>query len=656
MSRNIFVSLLAFLLVSSVVIVADQSGIPPFQFDQHEQMEVSWSDLVRTGVSATLVNNELEERDIVLQLSGFLFEDKAGNRLSDQDVLSLESNNITLDLSQDVHILGIQGAPHLATGRYDGYVVATDAESGFVSRLDLLVSVSEEESSGVLSPEGVLPAPLFTIWSARYIRWIPFSSEPAIVFGRFLPLDVSYDESCSIALRPNTPLGYLAGQRGGLAEVFWTGNCEQDGQLMSLELGFAELWQSGVHNGKVNLLPGDSQVGEVKLSVSTTDVVFWPILAIILGVVFAGEVQHTIGVKRPILMLHEQVLSKIEILYKEANAEFLKISEGESFATYTVAASLLQERTKLLTEIEHLRKGRRLSVKKLDEDRTFKQITEQIKSLSSCVAEWAPFAAELKELRREVKELDYGTYQTRPAFLERCEFLLTGGELAVAEGNSAPFLSTRRSEVQEALQLVKSWPELLERTSNLLITLQKIENVPAHSRVLYEDLVSQAKLSVAEVSAILWEAPDRTSLEDYGALRLLNDTERRVRGIEQLKHKLPYLRDPGEWRGSASAAVVEYSRTFLYGYRQPTSRSDVSQRLAQVRTSLRRSDVVIFSISLVVAVITALYQLYIGKDFGSFTDYLNAFIWGFSTRAVLEIVYTGANWLAWSLESSRTIS
>ena len=146
--------------------------------------------------------------------------------------------------------------------------------------------------------------------SIALTRGLPFSDAVLKLDGNEVPLRVPPETTDSqLNLTPHKPLGFATAE-GGLVAISWDGELETlaDGKAVAAQLQIGDLDGPGDYKGKINLL-GTDEKGIVEVSVSATDFIAWPILALLLGIGLAFFVKRWTNVRRVGAELDESLAS-----------------------------------------------------------------------------------------------------------------------------------------------------------------------------------------------------------------------------------------------------------------------------------------------------------------------------------------------------------
>ncbi len=112
----------------------------------------------------------------------------------------------------------------------------------------------------------------------------------------------------------------------------WTGTPSSlPGGLTELRLRLPAVAYAGKYEGAIDLNPADDKAGAVKLTVTVTDLVIWPMLVLAVGIALALALQRYLGVQRTVWRLREDAAALREALDK-ARWHFAGKARGQTYA------------------------------------------------------------------------------------------------------------------------------------------------------------------------------------------------------------------------------------------------------------------------------------------------------------------------------------
>lgn len=612
-----------------------QQPNPPFQFDPQGQTEFAWDDVKKGEAIVQVLNNTAEERVLSVAVSDMDFKDVDGKELETGKVLKPASDEIILPAGRSEPItFSVEEGVVPKEGTYSGFLHVSDSEVAIHLPITITVSAVAALAPAVLAGEP--PVPLVDTWKVRYVRRvIPAPGVDGLwsVSNGFLPLEIDANRGRAIALDQGKPLGYLTSSVEGMAAVSWVGEpqAQPDINKLGIELAFAGLDHSGDYSGKIDLLPDDEEKGEVALTVTVTDFILWPIVAILLGILAAIYGQHRVGVNRNILKLYAD----------EADTKRLK--EGPKYKNYKII-DFEWLRGKVRDAIDALQEQHRWSTVTLGADNeAYKEIVERLSKLDEHVQAWNIFDQELEEL---ASALDGVSATLPPRFKEVASRLLNGVSLAfeqleVEAGEplervrAEELFASRREKVVKATRLAGAWPGWVQRLNQAKADL---ENIGPGVAGELPKVVQEARFELARVETFLYEAPDLDTLENVEMERSLRMAEGLVAGLKRYPPPAARVEKRAEER--AEEVLIQPLIPYPVPGELPV---EDTKRLRVIERTLWRSDWVMFWLALIGGVYTGLDALYFGQAFGTPLDYVKAVAWGLGTKTVLEVIYAAIN-------------
>jgi hypothetical protein len=614
----------------------------PFDFFEHNEVNFTWEDAKKGKTIAQVLNNTTITRTLGVSIDTMVASDGgsqiAANTLNPKpktlQLLPASSAPIAVALLQDV------GKP--AQGTYSGFLHVWEAATNTAIYIRIALAVPAEAAAAPTMAGGEPPVPLVDTWKVQYLRIIPVLNRGWPTANAYLPLDIDVNRGEAIALDPNKPLGYLTNPGRGIGTVSWTLPAADhlDLQKRWIKLNFTGLDHPGDYSGKIDLLPDDKEKGVLNLTVTVTDFMVWPVLTILAGIIAAVLGQHYLSVRRPILKLLED----------EANTKPLE--KGAEEYNYKIV-DFERLRHDIQGRIFELRESHGWTTATLDDaDPEHKEITDSLKKLDEQVRQWNAFGRELAGLKAALKAV---SAQDEPQFKLKAETLLQGGSLAFEHleiggdqtESAQELFETRRSKVEKATKLARSWEEWVRRLEEATKALG--EGNAAKAARLLPTIAQQAKFELARVKTLLWESPDLDTLEAAEMEKSLRLAEGLVSGLKAYPTAPPAAKDAEpERKPFVAIPQVDLSELLLpirwIPYSIPsTLPAHAVERLEVIQRILRRSDSLMFWLAVIGGVYSGLTTLYFGKAFGTLLDYVGAFAWGLGTKATLEVVYAAIN-------------
>jgi hypothetical protein len=620
------VAVLLVAVLQAPILVLAQTPSPPFQFAHDESVAFAWAD-VKSGKAVIQVwNNTSTERSLEVKLEGMDFKDQDGAAIQKiGDVLVLWQEPIPLPAKGHADIpLKRQAAVDIKEGLYSGVLHVSVEELDTTIHIPLEITRPADEVSVAATLVGEAPVPLVSEWSLQHYRGVPAIlglKKLLLPANRFLPLDIEHQEGTAIALDGYRPLGYLIDPNQGLAEVTWTGKPEvrQPYDTYAVELAFDGLDYPGDYTGDIDLLPDDDEEGVVKLTVTVTDFIAWPMLIVLLGVCAAAVTKCLTGVHLNIRRLRTDATAIAKLAPQgtvQGPLGFTITDLGTLVTTGEPAAG--QSPPRLTKAIQDLLTKYRFSTDTLSSDvPAYKEIADELTALEATVKDFTTGKEGTGKFQQELKDLEAALsgISASPAFQTSAEALLEGAPLKLQE------FEERREQVRKATGIALAWPGWDTRQKAAHTALPQPVNFPTKK--------NDAIFLLNQVRTRLDKAKTPEEFERADVESVLRSAESLVAGLREERDE----KDP------KPMSMVPLP----FPWKLP---AEPIERLRILRRRLLRDNWLMFLGQLAVAVYTALVALYFGNAFGTPLHYIEAFAWGFGTVAVLEGLWAALNRLA----------
>lgn len=613
-------------------------------------------------------------------------------------VLAADTGVVVLRPGANTLLLSLRDFATVPTGSYRGDVVVRDTASKQLARRPVEVSVALPPAHPTESEwtTEVYRAALFPEWRAELgwfergaVRCAPSRVERSalgrIFFGlagtciRDNVVPVPEDSLRKVAASSRSVIGVLAHTDTAwkdLGFVTWTGEqppLTPDGKGRGVELDFTSFDYPGVYRGRIDLAPG-ARGGEVDVSVRVTHALLFPFLAIFLGVLLSSLLRRYLRVKRALLQLQEDT-SRVMARFGAVREEFLR-SVGETPAAgYGVEESLRAR----VQQLEESIRGLRRSSNALEKgNEAYDRVVAELDACRKQVEEWPGFGRQLASLARALDTANAELAGEQPPGRSRTgapEGFTRAGELLRGRPLRMDEVEARMAEVQKADAFVREWRRLNRRALLLKTRIRALQTGPR--RPLTDgEAATLASVEKKFVGAWveLWDAEDSEAL---GLNRTRDDLNAAYGGIEPLLSLLPdgEVRQEAEEAGEGGSGVllaagggersgereedrpegpwqqktysVPLTRTRVLHWQWPViaevrageSRTTAESRNRRVSGAIRRQELAYGALTLGVAALTGLNELYFDKPFfGTAHDYVLAILWGFGTRLGFDVV------------------
>lgn len=635
---------------------AQEEPPPRFQFAQLEALELSWTALQERGVEVEIVNNSTKRLDglrVKLSDLGLKAPEEGSQETSAVKNAKALAYATSVSLSpagsSKITLRAVDSPPDLAPADYVGSITVSDADTDTVVRRTVQLAVENPQAKTV-------PEPMVEDWTVRAYRLFPlvdalpwiqtsynlFVDQPIRLSGQSLPLDAKPEEKSKLDPMAGKRLGFAEGGPGSAAVVVSTGKLvTMSDNVVGLKLAFDGLGRPGKYEGKLDFDPDDDET--VALTVEAKDIVLWPMLVILGGLMAGLRAKRYIGKGRKVLVLQERE-AQAGTDFDDAQKRFSEKAVGKPYATYSIEDKLADCRKELQEKLKRLASAQLVTLNETDPDYT--SVVKDLERVETAVKAWASFGDKLVTLdsalglveakaenapRPRISPTERAV--TRPAFLTNARKLLTGQPMTL------DLFESKLQEVDKATTLARSWGESSDRVEELL---KLIANLERHPDAMEEDEKRQlrrAKRTVSEAHSELWRAEDADQLQSKAAIQDLDEAESILWG---LRYVLPEnLAVEGERAMAAERRpaphrfgdVLLLNKAFVSDDEVVTRAGppDDAARARLYADAREKADGRLWWLALALALVTGLASLYIGKPFGTFWDYVNAAAWGAST-------------------------
>jgi hypothetical protein len=410
----------------------------------------------------------------------------------------------------------------------------------------------------------------------------------------------------------------------------------------------------GTYSGKLSLAGINNNLSSVKVVVSVTDFVIWPIIMLAIGLVIALKSLIYLQKKRIIKDIKAR-WDKVKDGYK--NVKFptleLKYQKGnKKFKSYESPSDddLDNYEKALFGALEHYAEGKWLFY---PDDLEFKKIMKALEDAEKDLEllDASGFGKSLEALNNDLFDLmsfldiEYYIFKT-PSILKSTANLLEGRALQVGEAEKIKDKSESTSD------LIKRWMDIARKIKKYYHGIASLDAKPWDKSPEDIDSLLKAYSKVIEANFKLMEVTDSKSLEKMGIDSNLKDacshlaylTVRYEKWVSSEKATIPELR----WSDEAKVMSYGGTTTKLKEAMAPghdllgllmnlTSTSGTPLKMAEIEKAERWvGDLGVLLLGFSATVLVGLNQLYFGKTFGTALDYFTAFLLGASTETLLS--------------------
>ena len=609
------------------------SAKAPFEFAAREELSIEPAELAE-GVEIEILNNGTRRRTLRIRLSDLTLKTDADRPLSNRDALALP-RKVRLPASGSVTLkLATRGTIGLAAGDYSARLTASNRAANTTIRRDVTIAVADPSAK-------VPPVPAVSKLSITATRRTPGGGGlETELDGNELPLDVPPETSGAAVAKPVQERLGLLNREGGIAGVTWDGDTVPvlGGEGLAAVLGVLGVDDPGDYSGTIDLLPADDEAGDVEVTLTVTDFILWPILALMLGIALGYAIKRQINVRRVQDDLRTRLVQVIGV-FEAARADFDKRAVGKPYGLYDITDAFYRACEGAELQIRRLSSWRALEVDKEAHDAAIAMLGQ----LREVAKSWQPFGEELEALDEAVGHVESGRQRGRLPMLMRA--MLQGTVLA-----SLDRYAKLRERIRDGQTLLKSWNTLwdvLQEYRSWYHTLLQLDMSPedkARLRTAKQKLDGAqnelTRIENAEQLKRFKVEEDLLAVEEV--LSELTPPTAEVAGVSS--RSMDAMRAAIAQQDASRAtlgAVWEASTPTETSKGEPVQwgRVDWAAFAQRLRRRRFKNDLAVAAIALVTSLVAGLNALYVGKDFGTTYDYVNAVLWGLGTEGVLVVLF-----------------
>jgi hypothetical protein len=435
-------------------------------------------------------------------------------------------------------------------------------------------------------------------------------------------------------------VGYLQSDRGWGA-LRWTEikqHREKQAQSLAV-LEFDDLPAAGRYDGGINLLGIEEKDQQASISVTSKDIVIWPLAVIAGGIWIGWWAKRYVGVLRLTWSLRK-LEAELGLAFRTSQEKFADLSVGKPYASYSIGSDLTIQRVAIRNQLDGLEGS---SASLIEGTQQYKDSVSAIQQVQAVIAQWPDVASAASSLDEAISSANTtiepnatvppGGYVGTPFVLKNVQQLLVGKPIACAE------IPQLLKNLLDSTALVRKW---LEANGNAITvsmnygTLVGELTTPTASQ---QSILDEIKDKLIAVWTHLWRgvSPDDFSTGPG------SDLDAAIQNIEQLKPSRPIksaFAPPQDTLTSVTPATTHYatlSQVAVEAYTLNLPPND-TQRAEFLRRAIARSDTASVILASVIAVLTGLNSNYWGKPFGSLQDYAVLFLWAAGTKVGVDII------------------
>ena len=319
-------------LIVALALMLSAVAATPANAPAHQRTEPSLT-FAETSVSLTL--DELRKGTRVTVLNQRTRTLRAQFRLSDLGLKppSPPPDHISTAAAIPIESVSVPGASErnvlirapdltVAPGVYKGRLAVYDTQTDSVARIPFVLDARA-------SPEAAAKPAVDKLQDTATRDWPASTVDETVT----VPLDAS---AGAPALHAGMTVGFLSGPDGHVAPVTVADNPSKVSRgVAKVKLKVSDLDRAGTFTGTVDLAPNDEKVGNLELSVGVRDAIWWPAIALLLGIIPALWRLHWTGAARPGFAV-ERRRAAAERAFNAAKRRFDRDAQNKPWASYNV--------------------------------------------------------------------------------------------------------------------------------------------------------------------------------------------------------------------------------------------------------------------------------------------------------------------------------
>jgi len=507
-------------------------------------------------------------------------------------------------------------APNLkvAPALYEGALAVYNTETDSVARIAFKLDARTKKRE-------VAAKPAVQKLEDTATRSVPGSAVDEVVT---VPLDI---RSGPPALHVGMTVGFLGGPDGHIASVKIASKpSRMSSGVADVSMRVSGLDRAGAYAGTIDLAPNDEKIGALELSVSVRDAIWWPALALLLGIILALWRLHWTGAARPGFALERRRAAAAKA-FNAAKRRFDHDAKTKPWAGYNAWDAFKEANDDAEAIVRELA-GR--SFDELDPD-VESDADDAIARLEVASAALRSLGKALPDLEAAVKKIDGLDRITalpgprQPAFAMSAGELLQGRKLDDLEA-----LTETCSAVTVAAALANRWPLLYSDTALAVTRVAPREDSTPDETLA----VAAAKRKLVGAWLVINDAPDAGTVAERKLVDHL------IAAHMAAAEVAPADAIPAGARAATLGAVPLEIKALLptFGGLLGELPADPARRIRAIDRLVRRGDLLVVVLAGLLALYSGLQALYFGKAFGTAEDYLAAFLWGLTAAGALDIL------------------
>ncbi|PWB73185.1 MAG: hypothetical protein C3F07_10040 [Anaerolineales bacterium] len=653
-------------------------------------------------VEFVLINKSTFGYSLELDISGFDFPAKNPNekpgivflvsKTSEPPAESLKTVTLAGGGNSRLYLhVAADELKKIKPGTYNGFLVVSEPlqSQTAIQRAVQLVVKDETPVTG-LSFE-----PLYETWTLKAVR-NELGEAPLCQPPCYLPLKVDAVEDIKIDAEEETPkpLGYLVGPDGRLVEVLPVTSLKPENSSPGVELQFNGLSDPGVYTAKLDLLPNDKDRGAVTLTVNVTDHWILPVFVLIVGILIAMGIQRYVGVGK-----------KIEALLERKRNLENHPKKSVNFMGYSLNLEDFGKRiSKLNEQLEQLDNISAPVIE--DSNKDYQAAQAELDALEKQIQVWEGFEGKLLELEKAIAKFGSTPTANKPAWPRNIgewpASYLDAKKKMAGEPIELEKIVVLDDKVQKATKLLGGWGDLNAEIQLYRARIVALEGIAGSWPEKYKEDLYAADRLINQAWGELWLAADADDLKIRCTAEDIDQVEALLLGLNgidmfasladdvkerfMIETKARTGRELYNWANDYLSTCAEQQRLLwvsktsqpVEAYTPSEAQAPIEELFEGLGSKLRQffgeigepvkpppgvtlnakyppelrwwREAGITGLALVIAISTAMTALYIGKNFGTFMDYLTIFTWGVTSKALVEGIDFAVGRFKWSLK------
>jgi hypothetical protein len=444
-------------------------------------------------------------------------------------------------------------------------------------------------------------------------------------------------DGANLALAKKQVVGGVAGDAGN-GVVRYVGAVESEGGD-AVKIEVEGLSRADSYDGAIDLQPADEKSGTVTVKATVSDSWGWALGVLGLGILAGLLLVRYAGSGRALFNLRTR-RSEALIDLDDAQNELDKAARPPAWHAPSVRDAAGRVGDAIQAKLDTLG---RTSFSEPDAG-VVKEIEALLATVATAAADVRALATALPALADAVGRLEkrepylselVPPQTSTPALADAARLLLAGGELESFEE-----LTARLDGVRASTALLVKWKSNESLVSAYKRDLDEID--PTGLSAEDQALHAKTLTDLGSVCQTLWDVRGVDDFETQSIVRDLAEVHRNVSHLKaawrpSLVESLEYIRArglPDVWIDGRGLDAAPRPPAAPPPPDAASERSRLRRRLTRGFAGEALLTVAAFAIALV----TGLSALYMGKSWGTWIDYANAFLWGIVTKTALDLL------------------